>query len=235
MPLGVIALAVLAWHKKQPVAAPARVQALDLKMSKLYDDERARTKKISNKKGVAGPPPPPGGSMRSIDVVPKEVAERLSAQRAHDLPIMNEYLARAAAVPPEVSRVDLQLAGLHYNLPRVTLLERATPSELAAMSKLYPTRRSFCPKGKDKKVLARRTAAVLEQIGADQDYMVVDATGCASGVVARNVYSQAALLGKSALLCLNACLGLGRGYAKVGARDIELCASSAVIGWKLVV
>ena len=63
--------------------------------------------------------------------------------------------------------------------------------------------------------LKERTAAVLDEIGRNTTYLLVDASGCAAAVFARGVYSAPAKLGKRVLLLLNACMGLGRGFAKV--------------------
>ena len=56
---------------------------------------------------------------------------------------------------------------------------------------------------------------MLAQIGVDSSYFLIDASGNGALVCARNWYSDAALRGKRALLCLNAERGLGNGYAKV--------------------
>jgi hypothetical protein len=64
------------------------------------------------------------------------------------------------------------------------------------MAKLYPTKAMFEHKDLEgvKRGLKERTAAVLDEIGWNTTYMVVDAAGCVAGVVARRVYSPAGLL-----------------------------------------
>lgn len=56
---------------------------------------------------------------------------------------------------------------------------------------------------------------MMQKIGVKTSYLLVDASGCASAVVVRDAYSDAALRGKRVLLLLHALQGLGQGYAKV--------------------
>ena len=100
------------------------------------------------------------------------------------------------AVDPEVEQVDCVVGSAHYCLKRVVLTVAAKPEELAAMAKLYPTRKQFG----GRHALAERTRQTLDKIGHDQDYMVVDATGAASAVVARQCCTSAGLIGKRVLL-----------------------------------
>ena len=203
-----IALAVLAWQAGAGAQTPAREQYIDTELAKLLDEERRRQRQLSRSSCVAGAA---GQELRAVDVVSADVAAELEAARKRDVPVMEAYFTRAMAAPPVLEQLQVKLAGRQYSLPRVTLTAAATDAELAAMPKLYPTRRLFGKTG----ALDRRWRNVLEQIGMGTDYLVVDGTGCASGVVARNVYSDAGLVGKRVLLLLNARIGLGRGFAKV--------------------
>ena len=191
-----IARAVLAWQAGAGAQTPAREQYIDTELAKLLDEERRRQRQLSRSSCVAGAA---GQELRAVDVlVSADVAAELEAARHRDVPVMEAYFTRAMAAPPVLEQLQVKLAGRQYKLPRVTLTAAATDAELAAMSKLYPTRRLFGKTG----ALDRRWRNVLEQIGMGTDYLVVDGTGCASGVVTRNVYSDAGLVGKRALLLL---------------------------------
>ena len=211
--------AVLVWHSAAGGGAHAseREKFVDVKLAELVDADRRRA--IENKSNKSVGPPPAGSDkdLRAIDVVSEEVAQELKKARALNVPIMATYLRRAARVPPAVDNINICLAGVEYDLPRVTLQESATQEELGAMAKLYPTRDMFQHKdGQGIRVgLKERTAAVLDKIGRNTSYLLVDASGCAAAVFARGVFSAPAKLGKRVLLLLNACMGLGRGFAKV--------------------
>ena len=160
-PFASMLAAVLSWHAVGGGGASAsgREKFVDEKLAELIDEDRMRALQVKNNKIVG---PPPHGSeedLRANDVVSDEVAHRLAEARKVDVPIMANYFRRAAAVPPHVDLLETTLAGVNYNIPRVTLLEPATHEELAAMSKLYPTKAMFVHKDSEgvKRGLKERT------------------------------------------------------------------------------
>mmetsp|Transcript_31882 Transcript_31882/g.74278 ORF Transcript_31882/g.74278 Transcript_31882/m.74278 type:complete len:524 (-) Transcript_31882:232-1803(-) len=153
---------------------------------------------------------PSGVALRPIDVVPVEVDRALKAARAEDNKVMCGYFDRALPLEPVVEHFKAEINGRLYDMPRVVLTEPASEKELAAMMKQYPTRRMV-----GAKVLQERRDAILTKIGRSTDYLLVDATGHAAAVVARKVFSAEGLVGKRALLTMNALMGLDEGFSRV--------------------
>jgi hypothetical protein len=216
-PFASMEAAVRFWFAHAGAGTPTRERTVDFNLAELIDAERQRALFVKKNKCVGHPAEGADGDLRANDVVPDSVAETLLEARRLDVPVMADYFRRAASKPPVVDMLEVNIAGRCYSLPRLTLVEAATPEELAAMSKLYPTRAMFNHLDEDgrRTTLKDRTAAVLKQIGEKTTYLVVEASGVATAVVARAVYSPAGLLGKRVLLLLNAMMGLGRGFAKV--------------------
>ena len=145
------------------------------------------TKRKGRKRAANGAPSP-------AEVVPDEVDVQLKAQLQTDRTIMAAYIRRAMAAEPQVDRLEYELRGQLYCMPRVTLTEPMMPEERGAFSKNYLSR-AFARANE----LKRRRDSVLERIGVDSDYLLVDATGYAATVVVRNVFSDVGLRGKRAL------------------------------------
>ena len=132
-PFASMLAAVQIWHAVGGGGASAsgRVKFVDEELAKLIDEDRMRARLTKRNKCLG---PPPAGSdqdLRANDVVSDEVAHKLLEARKLDVPVMFNYFRRAAAVPPHVEVLNTTLAGVEYNIPRVTLLEPATPDELA--------------------------------------------------------------------------------------------------------
>ena len=188
----------------------ASALALELQAQKVAG-RRSRTRNLGS-----------AGALRPVDVVTDEVAARLDEARRSERPMFRAYFERAFKAEIEVDQLECTIKGIQYSIARITLTEPASAEERVAMEKAYPSRKDAWA-GK----LAAKRAAVLERIGGvGKDYLLVDASGCAAAVVARNVFSAAGLLGKRVLLCLNVILGLDEGYMKVcaGSGAPEACA-----------
>jgi hypothetical protein len=114
--------AVLSWHAVGGggAAASGREKFVDEKLAELINEDRMRALQVKNNKTVGPPPEGSDQDLRANDVVSDEVAHKLLEARKLDVPVMFNYFRRAAAVPPHVDVLNTTLAGVEYNIPRVS-------------------------------------------------------------------------------------------------------------------
>ena len=151
------------------------------------------------------------GALRPIDVVDEEVSARINAEYKSGFDQLHGYIDRALNAPVQVDRVQCQVQSQRYDMPRVTTPRAPTASERTAFEKSYAVKGAF----NIGRRLRKRHALVMQAIGQDESYLLVNSNGYAAAVVARNAFSREGLLGKRALLLLNVLKGLAEGYCKV--------------------
>mmetsp|Transcript_27304 Transcript_27304/g.66029 ORF Transcript_27304/g.66029 Transcript_27304/m.66029 type:complete len:134 (-) Transcript_27304:469-870(-) len=96
----------------------------------------------------------------------------MNSQRAANVKEMEEYFRRAATIEPEVDNIRaFNCGGREVHLARVVLKEPASEQVMGAMSKLYPNRKMF---GAKRDALQARTQSVLQKIGVNTSYLLVD-------------------------------------------------------------
>jgi len=165
--------AVRAWYDQQTVhESSTSDREVDLQLAVCIDAERARARETRRQsKGVAGE----GLSktaLRAASIVSDELGQHMNSQRAANVKEMEEYFRRAATIEPEVDNIRaFNCGGREVHLARVVLKEPASEQVMGAMSKLYPNRKMF---GAKRDALQARTQSVLQKIGVNTSYLLVD-------------------------------------------------------------
>ena len=141
---GAIQVAVHSWHRQSSTTSELE-RWIDGRLAFQLDKDRDRAIRARKKpKDLASQLLQRACPwLRPTSVLSEEAARQLTHSRKEDVVSMAAYFERAAAVPPVVDHGQFEVCGRVYDLPRITLQEPATCAELAAMDKLYATRKMF--------------------------------------------------------------------------------------------